>query len=314
MTWAPYIPKKLRSNVELPIQIFTLAYEGRKVTIEKLSAERKHQISLLMPYELLPQKFNEKTLDERLKEVRSVNFEYTAQNGKKFGIVWDKDCHRLAFDIDVIIEDEGLSSDEKPRIEAKLKEEFQKARELVKKRYEQDKLELDKLSEEEKKSLEEIKIYKFYPTHPDIPIKQFIDPTINRYYGKAYKVFPQQDIPHTNNSKNSSGFIFKDPLQSNNTNMNNNSTGFIFHQPLSNQTETTITSTNNFIFGQNSTNISNNESSSGGFIFGKTTSTSTTTAHSSNYWKCPCCEGQNPENEKYCLTCCVSKPSSSSSS
>lgn len=78
------------------------------------------------------------------------------------------------FDIDVIIEDEGLSSDEKPRIEAKLKEEFQKARELVKKRYEQDKLELDKLSEEEKKSLEEIKIYKFYPTHPDIPIKQFI--------------------------------------------------------------------------------------------------------------------------------------------
>jgi len=63
-------------------------------------------------------------------------FEYKSSDGKKIDVVWDKECHRLAVDIDSIIEDEKLPSTEGPLIKEALKEAFNNKRELIKSQYE----------------------------------------------------------------------------------------------------------------------------------------------------------------------------------
>jgi hypothetical protein len=40
-------------RAELPAQIYTLSFEGRKTVIDKLSKEQKHKISLLMPCNII---------------------------------------------------------------------------------------------------------------------------------------------------------------------------------------------------------------------------------------------------------------------
>jgi hypothetical protein len=79
-----------------------------------------------------------------------------------------------------------------------LKEQFEKARERVKKarikyfhqlniytfwqRHEEEKEELANLSQKDLEALKNIKIYKFYPTHDTIPIEQHMVSLFKRLY------------------------------------------------------------------------------------------------------------------------------------
>lgn len=40
--------------------------------------------------------FEAEPLEKRLELVKSVDFQFKAENGHTFGIVWDKDAHKLS--------------------------------------------------------------------------------------------------------------------------------------------------------------------------------------------------------------------------
>jgi len=193
--WVPYFPKGYTNNVDqmkvVTSQVQTLKYEGRREAAKRYNDTQRHQVSLLLPYELLPQMFEQKTLQERQNDVKSVEFIFTAENGKNVEVCWDKDCHKLAIDVDSIIEDEGLDPKEGDRLKVRLKQEFVDARDRVKQQYETEKRELDSLSPEDLQALRDMRVYKFYPVHDTIDIPPYMDPKINRYYGNAHRTFPQ---------------------------------------------------------------------------------------------------------------------------
>lgn len=193
LSWVPYFPHEMTGVVEAPVQLHKLAWYARKPVVELFSTEQKHHVSLLMPYELLPQVFDMKTLQDLHREATCVAFEHTAESGQKVEIVWDKEVHRLKIDLDIIIEDEKLDPSEKPRIEEGLRKRFEAAREAITKRYNEQKAEISALSATDDAALRNMKVYKFYPTHEDLALGPYMTNVINRYYGKATRVFP--DLP-----------------------------------------------------------------------------------------------------------------------
>jgi len=299
LTWIPYIPRKLASFVEIPIQLHVLAWEGRKSALAKLTPEQIHKISLLLPYELIPQIFEETTLQQRLDKVKDVSFVYKASNGKNIDIVWDKECHVLAVDIDVIIEDEKLPEDENPKIKAALKEAFNQARDRVKEQYEAQKKELESLSSQDLAALREMKIYKFYPSHDNIDIRPFVDPFVNRYYGKAHFTFPKilNDIPKKNETDNNSKPVTVSSFSSLSTFSDPASfTSFTAPTIAANGFQPPVLDTtshsNGFFFNSNS--VSNNS------VTGKNLDV--------DQWKCECCENVNQVSQNSCNVCSAKKP------
>jgi len=163
--------------------------ETREAVKKHLSVERLHKLSLLLPYELLPQKFEEEDLDTKLKKVQDVSFIYKTRDGRSIEFTWDKEIHKLKIDLPYMMEEFKIPSDEEDILKEKLKEAFDKKREEITKEHEAKKKILDSYSPEHIQALKDIKIYKFYPTHPRLDISGAINPYFNRYFGNVDRVF-----------------------------------------------------------------------------------------------------------------------------
>lgn len=74
--------------------------------------------------------------------------------------------------MDDIIEEFNLYESEKPRIEESIKNIFNETRIKMKTDYDKKKKVLENLSKEDYDSLKNMKIYKFYPSHSNIKIKE----------------------------------------------------------------------------------------------------------------------------------------------
>jgi hypothetical protein len=191
VSWTPYRPKGFENRPELPSQIIYLAVERRRVSKEKLNAERLHKLSFLLPYELLPQTFENESLEQKLEGVRTVDFVYKTKDGRKVEFNWDKDIHFLSKgDLKMMMEEEKIPESEHDEVKAKLKEAFEKKRAVIKKDHEEKQKILASYSPKHIEALKNIKIYKFYPTCPGYNIKKFMVPVVNRYFGDATKVLP----------------------------------------------------------------------------------------------------------------------------
>ena len=147
--------------------------------------------------ELLPNKFDD-DLEKKKKDVRTTSFTVTCKNKKgenvEVPVVWDKDIHRIAIDIDVFLEDADCDlATYHPVLEKALRESFEERRKDVEATHNQQKKYIDGLTPEMQKSLNETRFFKFYGQAEGHEIRGFINKLINRYIGDASACYP--DIP-----------------------------------------------------------------------------------------------------------------------
>jgi hypothetical protein len=93
------------------------------------------------------------------------------------------------FMTELITENELTKDEEKKEMEDYLKNEIKAAKNKIKEEKQKKKDFLDTISDDEKKKISELKLYKFYPQNSDIDIENFKSAYINRYYGRANKIF-----------------------------------------------------------------------------------------------------------------------------
>jgi hypothetical protein len=194
MGWVPYVPKKFPQSLikdKLPIQIYTLNWYGRTAKSSKLTEDRARWLEYLIPYIRLPQMV-ESIPEPKDTDVKNVNFTWKYQD-KKYEVVYDKEMDTLPEFIPTFLEDNKLPESAGPELKQALKDAFQKAREQARADYQSLQDEVNKLPDRAKQAYRNIKLYKFYPTHPDINIRRYIDKKINRYFGSATRVFPEPE-------------------------------------------------------------------------------------------------------------------------
>jgi len=309
--WAPYFPKGTRGRGKRPVaQIRTLKFEGKKGFADKLNDEQRHQLGFLMPYELLPQKFEMVDLDTRLTNVRSVTFDYIALDGTVVPITWDKDTHRTSLDIDDYVEDYNLDEKDHEGIFKKLKEEFDAAREVERQKYKRESKEIKSLTKDEVDALRNIKIYKFYPTHKRIDSIPYMDLAVNRFLGNADGYYP--DVPEAGSSKR---VVVPPPLDlQKDDSASNNSV------PAQTSTPIPIPASTPAPIGVSTFSVPTFKIPNGGFdapvvptptsfIFGDFTVVApSVSVGTSSGWKCACCESMNADAAMSCSTCLVSRP------
>jgi len=109
---------------------------------------------------------------------------------KVIELAFDKGVDRLSDFVPEFIEDNGLDEDEDANIRAALKSAFEEKRKIVKEKFAQMIAEVAAYSKEQREDYENIKVYKFYPSHPVFKVAQYVDPQVNRFFGHATQTFP----------------------------------------------------------------------------------------------------------------------------
>jgi len=309
ISWVPYIPKKIDTcglDLHTPIPIYTLCDIVRSNHWKTASEEEKHKRSLLLPYDLFPQVFRRKDLAARLAEVINVKCDYLASNGKRIVIAWDKSCMSKALDLEVILEENNLPAEEGEKIWACLKTAFNNAREAVKKRYEEEEKELNAMDKDDYQSLENIHIYKFYPTtkNPAVDVEKYMNNMVNRFFPHASKVFPEKTVNNQNGNVIAS-VGFQPKLEFSTINPPS-LVGFVPSISIGNLSNLGVASDNSLLPVKHSeTNSSITgfqfvppSSSQVGFQFHASSSASTD-------WACVSCEAMNPATTSTCESCLV---------
>ena len=169
--WVPYVPEAAADlafvrGVRVPL--VALQWEGRTARTKKMNEEQVHYVEYINPYILLPR------LCAKLEkpEVRNVSFTWSYA-GKNIDMVYDKDVDTVAEFQDDIIDRYQLTDDAKGPIKDALKDAFNKARADCDAQWTELQDRLAALSDEQKAALDSAKIYKFYPSSPDIDLTPF---------------------------------------------------------------------------------------------------------------------------------------------
>ncbi|KAF2073856.1 hypothetical protein CYY_004816 [Polysphondylium violaceum] len=110
---------------------------------------------------------------------------------KVIEMTFDKSVDTLTDFIPEFIDDNGLDAKEGDNIKAALKKAFEEKRKVVDEKFNQMLAEVAAYSNEQREDYLNIKVYKFYPTHPVFKVSQYIDPMVNRFFGKATETFPK---------------------------------------------------------------------------------------------------------------------------
>ncbi|KAL3524713.1 hypothetical protein ACH5RR_013085 [Cinchona calisaya] len=186
MDWVPYIPLENRdSQVErLKSQIFILACMQRRAGLKHLKIDRVKKFEYCLPYFYQPLKEDE---FENKTEVQIMFPDTEPPTVCEFD--WDLD--ELEEFTDKLIEGDQLPADKKDAFKEFVKEKVREAKRANYEAREARRKAIEEMSEDRKAAFENIKFYKFYPvSSPDSPdVSNVKSPFINRYYGKAHKVF-----------------------------------------------------------------------------------------------------------------------------
>lgn len=189
LNWVPYsfspifpIKQNATKKGEKP-DFYALQCGQRQKAVKSLSETKSTNYSYVLPYMFFP----EKPGDEQNTNVNVV----TTMDGK--GVTFEYDWDMDDFDevLKEVKEEHGFDDTQMSQIKEILEDEIKKAKQKNKDKKAERKAKIDGMSKEEKDSLKSIQFYKFYPQNTDPKIAPFINPFINRYYGKAHKVFPE---------------------------------------------------------------------------------------------------------------------------
>ncbi|CAN4106470.1 unnamed protein product [Withania somnifera] len=185
MDWVPYIPlEKRESQVErLKSQIFILRCTQRRAGLKHLKLDRVKKFEYCLPY------FYQPFAEDELEQSTIVQILFPTEPPVFCEFDWEFDePEEMA---DKFIEAEELSADKKDVFVEFVKEKVKEGKRSNREAREARKKAIQEMSEEAKAAFQSMKFYKFYPvTSPDAPdVSQVKSPFINRYYGKAHKVF-----------------------------------------------------------------------------------------------------------------------------
>ncbi|KAL9249808.1 HEAT INTOLERANT 4-like protein [Drosera capensis] len=186
MDWVPYIPleNRARQVERLKSEIFILRCTQRKSALRHLKEERVKKFEYCLPYFYNPLK------EDELEQSTIVQILYPIDPKPVF-CEFDWEFDEVEEFTDKLIEEEGLSADQKDEFMNFVKDKVREGKKANREAREARKKALAEMSEETKVAYENIMFYKFYPvTTPDSPdVSSVKESYINRYYGKAHKVF-----------------------------------------------------------------------------------------------------------------------------
>jgi hypothetical protein len=114
----------------------------------------------------------------------------TVINGKGISFTFDWDIDNFDdFVEDLFKEHELTSEKDQEKLKNLLKNDIKEAKTKIKIEKQKKKEILDLIPEVEKKAISNLKFFKFYPKNNQVNIDEFKSAYINRYYGKAHKVY-----------------------------------------------------------------------------------------------------------------------------
>lgn len=195
MGWVPYIPPDVaeRKAVErFKTQIFTLKCTQRRAALRHMDQERLKKFEYLLPY------FDNPLRKLDYSTTVSAIYPFEGDRADAPPLVVDFDWKEDDLDdmAEELVKDESLPASEVEKFKAFVTSKVEAAKQEVKEAAAKRRKAVEELSEEQKKAFDEMKFYKFYPSpSEDTPdISKLKSKFINRYYGKAHKVFPEDPV------------------------------------------------------------------------------------------------------------------------
>lgn len=179
MSFTPFKSKDLKLK-GLNAQILTC--NARKTRISKLGEEERVKYDYCLPYIFLPDK------QEAIEKNTEVLVQVTI-GGKGLSLDYDYEMDELDEFVEETAKNYSLSDEDKKFVEKAIQDEVKASKEKLKKEKELRKAKIESFTTEEREALKNIKFFKFYPQNKDIDLSNLKSPFINRYYGKATKVF-----------------------------------------------------------------------------------------------------------------------------
>ncbi|KAE9604126.1 hypothetical protein Lalb_Chr11g0068021 [Lupinus albus] len=175
MDWVPYIPLENRESQvdKLKSQIFILSCTQRRAALKHLKLDHFYK-----PFK-----------EDELEQSTEVQIIFPSEP-KPIFCEFDWELDELEEFTDKLIQEEGLSEDQKDAFKEFVKEKVREAKKANREAREARRKAIAEMSEETKAAFENMRFYKFYPVHsPDAPdVSNVKSPFINRYYGKAHEI------------------------------------------------------------------------------------------------------------------------------
>eukprot|EP01089_Gocevia_fonbrunei_P006765 TRINITY_DN1771_c0_g2_i2.p1 TRINITY_DN1771_c0_g2~~TRINITY_DN1771_c0_g2_i2.p1 ORF type:complete len:366 (-),score=81.03 TRINITY_DN1771_c0_g2_i2:73-1170(-) len=186
MSWVPYRPKsawRVDPKKYVPFAYF-LECSQRRSSLRNLKEEQSRRFEYALPYIFLPRALPPIQVDTE------VNCFCTIE-GKGIAFQYDWELDEMDEIVPQVIQTNELDEKYKTEIEETITNAIKDARANIRKEREDRKLNLEKHIPDDarRKALDELQTYKFYPKNTMPDITQLKSPYVNRYYGKANKVF-----------------------------------------------------------------------------------------------------------------------------
>mmetsp|Transcript_7227 Transcript_7227/g.22023 ORF Transcript_7227/g.22023 Transcript_7227/m.22023 type:complete len:294 (-) Transcript_7227:79-960(-) len=186
MGWFPLIPDgmdPLRFTKKKQ-RVFVLKCEQRRVGLKNLNIDRVKSYEYVLPYIFFPDK------QEDVEEDTVVNIMTELEEGAKPMVFeFDHELDDLDDFVDEKMKEEEIDEKFKDRLRDQIKEQVRAHKKKYKQEREDRQKRIDAMSEEEKDSLRDMKIYKFYPQNEEPNVQDLKATTVNRYYLHAHHVF-----------------------------------------------------------------------------------------------------------------------------
>jgi hypothetical protein len=189
MSWVPFVKHisgKKKKGASTTPSIYFLHCATRRPTLRLKKEEDVKKYDFAMPYFMKP---SDLLRDDSKTDVQGV-VSLNKKQAISFDFNWESDT--LNDYVDELLEEHELDPAEyKETIKSAIKEEVIAAKKRIEDDKARKKKEYDEMPEELKKSLNDVKKFKFYPQNkvPNLAELGLVSPFINRYYGTADQVF-----------------------------------------------------------------------------------------------------------------------------
>lgn len=187
MSWVPYIPRSQQSKVlslRNQTNIYFLHCKQRRSALKRMKDMDVRRYEYALPYFIRPS-----TYLNDVDEGTEVNFVYAPDGKRAMNLSFDWEMDDREEWLQETCENNDLDVEkDKEALMAELRSQVLAAKKAIADRKKERQETLDAIPDEEKKALDEMKFYKFYPMKPDV--SEFKSSYINRYYGHATKTFP----------------------------------------------------------------------------------------------------------------------------
>jgi hypothetical protein len=182
----PYIKKKELKVEQLP-QVYFLECKLRPTQLKHLTEEQTKRYEYALPYHFRPNQVIKEIKEENEGPIQMI---YNIEGKRSAQFSFDPQEETL----DEVVEDvcDEYELDEatySEKLKKFIKEQQKNHSKKVNEQIEKKQKEIDAMSSEKVTGLNKLKILKFYPQNKTLSIDSFKVPFVNRYYGKANKIY-----------------------------------------------------------------------------------------------------------------------------